>query len=39
MIGKYGKLIEGQTAFELEDGVDLVDSNVLGNDHDDIPFS
>ena len=39
MIGKYGKLIEGKTAFELEDGVDLVDSNVLGNDHDDIPFS
>ena len=40
MIGKYGKLIEGKTAFELEDGIDLIDSNEnVGQYHDDIPFS
>ena len=37
MIGKYGKLIEGKTAFELEDGTDIINNNGLGND-DDVPF-
>jgi len=39
MIGKYGKLTEGRTAFELESGVD-VDDPVEQRDyaHDDIPF-
>tara|TARA_R110002020_G_scaffold328755_1_gene544694 strand:- start:1094 stop:2533 length:1440 start_codon:yes stop_codon:yes gene_type:complete len=36
MIGKYGKIVEGRTAFELEDGVDY--SEKLENDNDDIPF-
>ena len=39
MIGKYGKLIEGKTAFELEDGIDLIDTDSIGNHTDDIPFS
>jgi len=40
MIGKYGKLTEGKTAFELEDGTDLMDNNDnLGQYNDDIPFS
>ena len=39
MIGKYGKLVEGRTAFELEDGIDLIDDDSLGTTHDDIPFS
>ena len=39
MIGKYGKLIEGKTAFELEDGTDLIDTDNIGNYTDDIPFS
>ena len=37
MIGKYGKIVEGQTAFELEDGTDY--SEQLENDNDDIPFA
>ena len=40
MIGKYGKLVEGKTAFELEDGTNFVDDeDILGNDNDDIPFA
>jgi len=39
MIGKYGKLIEGKTAFELEDGTNLIDDNQLGSQNDDIPFA
>ncbi len=40
MIGKYGKLVEGKTAFELEDGVGQIDEDTaLGDDDDtDIPF-
>lgn len=39
MIGKYGKLVEGKTAFELEDGVDAIDSQDETDDgDDDIPF-
>lgn len=34
MKGKYGKLIEGKTAFELEDGAGYED----GEDEDDVPF-
>ena len=37
MIGKYGKIVEGKTAFELENGTDY--SETLENDNDDIPFS
>ena len=33
------KLIEGETAFELEDGIDLIDTDSIGNHTDDIPFS
>ena len=40
MIGKYGKLVEGKTAFELIDGDDV--TNDMGEtencDDDDIPF-
>ena len=39
MIGKYGKLVEGKTAFELEDGTNIIDNDDLGNHNDDIPFS
>ena len=39
MIGKYGKLIEGKTAFELEDGSDIIDTDNIGSYADDIPFS
>ena len=39
MIGKYGKLIEGKTAFELEDGTNLIDDDQLGSQNDDIPFA
>ena len=39
MIGKYGKLVEGKTAFELEDGTNIIDNDDLGNYNDDIPFS
>ena len=39
MIGKYGKLVEGKTAFELEDCTIIIDNNDLGNHNDDIPFS
>ena len=39
MIGKYGKLIEGQTAFELEDGVNTTnDMAEVDDGDDDIPF-
>jgi replicative DNA helicase len=39
MIGKYGKLVEGQTAFELLDGGDATtDTNETESDDDDIPF-
>ena len=39
MIGKYGKLIEGQTAFELEDGVNTTnDKTEVDDGDDDIPF-
>ena len=37
MIGKYGKIVEGKTAFELEDGADY--SETLENGNDDIPFA
>ena len=36
MIGKYGKIIEGKTAFELEDGIDHV--GAIGNDNEDVSF-
>jgi len=40
MIGKYGKLTEGKTAFELEDGTNINDGEGPVNyDDDDIPFS
>ena len=39
MIGKYGKLTEGKTAFELEDGTNLIDDDQLGSQNDDIPFA
>ena len=39
MIGKYGKLTEGKTAFELEDGTNIIDDDQLGNQNDDIPFA
>ena len=41
MIGKYGKLTEGRTAFEIEDGVGYAqeDRDSQGNDdNDDVPF-
>ena len=38
MIGKYGKLIEGKTAFELQDGTDIISNDNLGNYNEDIPF-
>ena len=39
MIGKYGKLVEGKTAFELEDGVDTTNDMTEADDSDDdIPF-
>ena len=37
MIGKYGKIVEGKTAFELEDGTDY--SEQLENGNDDVPFA
>ena len=37
MIGKYGKIVEGKTAFQLEDGTDY--SETLENGNDDIPFA
>ena len=41
MIGKYGKLIEGKTAFELEDGVSMTSNTGQVEDYDDedIPFA
>ena len=38
MIGKYGKLIEGRTSFELEDGMETPDDNVAINNNGEIPF-
>lgn len=39
MIGKYGKLLEGKTAFELEDGVEVTSEiNETDYSDDDIPF-
>ena len=39
MIGKYGKLLEGKTAFELEDGVEVTpEINETDYSDDDIPF-
>jgi hypothetical protein len=39
MIGKYGKLVEGKTAFELDDGVDATtELNPVDDDDYDIPF-
>ena len=39
MIGKYGKLIEGKTAFELADGADTLEGvDEMEDSDDDIPF-
>ena len=38
MIGKYGKLTEGRTAFELEDGMDPSNDDSTINNHGEIPF-
>ncbi len=39
MIGKYAKLVEGKTAFELEDGTNLVSNDPMEAQDDDIPFA
>ena len=40
MIGKYGKLVEGKTAFELEDGTNFSNDEEAPKDYDDdIPFA
>ena len=39
MIGKYGKLVEGKTAFELEDGTNLISNDPMEIPNDDIPFA
>ena len=40
MVGKYGKLVEGKTAFELEDGINSLDDMDQTDDDgdEDIPF-
>jgi len=38
MNGSCGKIIEGHTAFELEDGIDTNDDDELYSDNEDIPF-
>ena len=39
MIGKYAKLVEGKTAFELEDGTSLISDDPMEVQNDDIPFA
>ena len=39
MIGKYAKLVEGKTAFELEDGTSLISDDPMELQNDDIPFA
>ena len=38
MNGSCGKIIEGHTAFELEDGININDNDEFYSDDDDIPF-
>ena len=39
MIGKYAKLVEGKTAFELEDGTSFISDDPMEVQNDDIPFA